>query len=120
MHMRVINKAVLSNNKEIVVNRNHELQNIIELTRRMAGLAEAGSWEELPGLQTERQNLMNLFFQTSVKPNEAEWVESAIVELLRLEHAIVEKTNAEFQILSTHLTQLRAGKKAVKAYGQGI
>lgn len=98
--------------------RKQQLGNIIEITSRMVTLADAGAWEDLPDLQTERETMMSSFFKTAVTPNEIGWVEAGLRELLELERTIVQKTNCQFQVVSEHLQKLRDGKKAYKAYEQ--
>ena len=96
--------------------RKQQLGDIIQITNRMLTLADAGAWEDLPDLQTERETLISTFFEAKVNPNEIGWVEAGLRELLELERTIVQKTNSQFQVVSAHLQKLRDGKKANLAY----
>ena len=45
--------------------RKQQLGDIIQITNRMLTLADAGAWEDLPDLQTERETLISTFFDSS-------------------------------------------------------
>jgi bisphosphoglycerate-independent phosphoglycerate mutase (AlkP superfamily) len=97
-------------------NKAEDFAHLLDLSRTMLAKAQDGLWDEVIALETQRQELIKLFFAEPVHQAHAEAVAAGIKTILALDEKITELAEVKrFDILQL-LQTLEQGKKAVKAY----
>ena len=93
-----------------------DLQQLLSLSRAMLEKAREESWDEVFVLETERNELIRLFFSEPVQQADAEAVAAGIQAIMAIDRDIMALGALKRLDLAQTLQAMEQGKKAVKAY----
>jgi hypothetical protein len=93
-----------------------DLQQLIALSRTMLEKAREESWDDVFVLETERSELIRLFFLEPVQQEYAEAVAAGIQAMMAIDRDIMALGSLKKLDLAQTLQAIEQGKKAVKAY----
>lgn len=97
-----------------------QFQKILDLSKTMLECAVNSAWDDLTKAESCRQELINLFFDSPIDISEADWLESAIHELLSIDKQTVEKGKNELESIFGNMQQLKKGKQGADAYQKNL
>lgn len=93
-----------------------DLQQLIDLSRTMLEKAREESWDDVFVLETERSELIRLFFSEPVRQEYADTVAAGIQTIMAIDRDIMALGSLKKLDLAQALQALDQGKKAIKAY----
>lgn len=96
--------------------RRAQLDHAVELTRRMRGRVDAGAWDDVVAMETERQRLLHAFFAVEPARSEADWIAQALREMLAINDEMEHACRKHLQEIASDMQQLQANRKASQAY----
>ncbi|MGZ8918367.1 MAG: flagellar protein FliT [Methylobacter sp.] len=99
-----------------MTDKTQDLQQLITLSRTMLGKAREESWDDVFVLETERSELIRLFFSEPVRQEYADTVAAGIQTIMAIDRDIMALGSLKKLDLAQALQALDQGKKAVKAY----
>jgi hypothetical protein len=94
-----------------------DLQQLISLSQTILEKARQDLWDEVGILETERSELIELFFSEPIEPKDTEAVGAGIQAILAMDRDTMALGSLTMVNLSETLHKFEQGKKAVKAYG---
>jgi hypothetical protein len=100
-----------------MVNNTVDLQKLISLSQAILEKAQQDSWDEIAILESERRELIELFFSEPIEPKDSEAVGVGIQSILAIDRETMALGSLTMLNLSETLHKFQQGKKAVKAYG---
>ena len=86
------------------------------LSAELLELAQAGQWDAVTELESQRRAVLETLFQTAPPADLALQLESAARATLASDARLLELAQAERDQLSEHLKSLGQGRRAVQAY----
>lgn len=98
--------------------RRAQWEAIVEFSRAMLPLAEAGEWGELEARERQRADILHAFFAEPVTHADAEFVRPGIEEMLALNQRIMALGEAQRIELGGSMTAIHNGRRAVSAYSR--
>jgi hypothetical protein len=94
-----------------------QLEQGLEMTRKMLELAKAGEWEQVAELGVERMKLLQQWVHTT-DPAQAQQQIGVLQEIQKLDEEIETLGRQGREEIAQHLRQLHQGRKAGKAYNR--
>ena len=99
-----------------MTDKTQDLQQLISLSRTMQEKALDESWDDVFVLETERSELIRLFFLEPVQQADADAVAAGIRSIMEIDQDTMALGALKRFELAQTLQTLDHGKKAVKAY----
>jgi hypothetical protein len=99
-----------------MTDKTQDLQQLISLSRTMQEKARDESWDDVFVLETERSELIRLFFLEPVQPMYADAVAAGIRSIMKIDQDTMALGALKKIELAQTLQTMDQGKKAVKAY----
>ncbi|HIP53273.1 MAG TPA: flagellar protein FliT [Chromatiales bacterium] len=99
----------------MTTDRERQLREVLDISRRMQGLARAGSWEELIGLERERRSMIHSCFGPTVLPH-PEAAAAVIEEIMTVDKEIVAHIAKARDEVAEMLAKVKHGRSASRAY----
>jgi hypothetical protein len=99
-----------------MTDKTQDLQQLISLSRTMQEKARDESWDDVFVLETERSELIMLFFLEPVQPMYADAVAAGIRSIMETDQDTMALGALKKFELAQTLQTMDQGKKAVKAY----
>jgi hypothetical protein len=99
-----------------MTDKTQDLQQLISLSRTMQEKARDESWDDVFVLETERSELIRLFFLEPVQPMYADAVAAGIRSIMEIDQDTMALGALTRFDLAQTLQTMDQGKKAVKAY----
>lgn len=91
---------------------------LIQLSRAMLSKARAGEWDDVFGMESQRQRLIRDAFAEPPAVERAAGIAAGIREILTLDKELIALGRQRMTELSVGLVDLRNGRKATAAYAQ--
>lgn len=92
------------------------LNKIMQLSNNMLKHAEAGEWEQVTGLEQQRDPLLKSLFYEDVKPEHVEAVRETVLQTLDIDKKLIGLTEANKQRLAEDIHLIASRRKASHAY----
>lgn len=100
-----------------MINDNLQITDLIKLTQSMLDKAEAGIWEDVISLESERRKQMDTYFSTEKnRSDDIAAIRVGIETIQKLDEQLMLLGRNQKKELSQALQELGQGKKAVQAY----
>jgi hypothetical protein len=96
------------------------LLRIVELTREMLAMAEADTWDDLPGLESRRGSLMEQYFAVTRDTGLDAGDAASLYELHELNSRILDLGKTRRQQLMQALSESNRQRHAVANYRQNL
>ncbi len=96
--------------------RDRLLQQIVQLSRRMHEMAEAGDWGAVAGLEVERQGLIGDCFAQESPFQDTELAARRIGQIIDLDRRLIEISTAQKHQVGAALNKLQQARTAINAY----
>ncbi len=89
---------------------------VLNLSQKIAQLAESQDWEAARELENERQNAMQALFSHPDINEALPSMSSLLEQVMQLDAEVILRGESELQQMAVQLNQLGRGKRAVNAY----
>lgn len=90
------------------VDRRAQFEVIVKLTRNMRARVQAGAWDDIVAMETERQELLNTFFAVEPAKSEARWIAESIQEMLDINNEMEEACRKHLDQIASDMSTLYA------------
>ncbi len=96
--------------------RQHQWQNILQMTEQLQQLSASENWSAMIKLESCRKQKLDSFFATPVSETEAAAVAMGIQQILESDQRLVQAGRKQQKEATCAVQKLCVSKKAVKAY----
>lgn len=100
------------------MSRNADWQDILSATQAMATAAQAGKWESVAELESQRRPLLESFFSQPVSETEAAVVAEGIRAIMAMDQELMVLCQETKGVIAQQMGQLNQSRKAHTAYQQ--
>lgn len=100
------------------MSRNADWQDILSATQAMATAAQAGEWEEVTELESQRRAMLESFFAQPVSEADAPAVAEGIRAVMAIDQELMALCQEMKGVIAQQMGQLNQGRKAHTAYQQ--
>jgi len=92
------------------------VERIVDYSRQLYAMADAGAWDKMPDLERERATLVKLCFESTPVFEDTDLTVCSIQEILELDQAVLKKTASKRDEIGKGLDGLRKARSATSAY----
>lgn len=90
---------------------------VLDLSKQLLALAEAGSWSEIAGTERRRTELMEQLFRLDIQsPEDSRFLAQTVETILAIDARIVKLVEKERDRNAGELRQLNLGQQGKRAY----
>ena len=99
------------------IEKQEELQQFLNISQQMLGLAEKNTWDDLPQLEHSRQQLMQSYFKgKTISTEDSAYVEQMIKKVLIINEKIALLAEQSKQAISQQLHGMKKRQNVQSAY----
>jgi len=92
------------------------VERIVDYSRQLYAMADAGAWDKMPDLERERATLVKLCFESTPVVEDTDLATRSIKKILELDQTILKKTAVKRDEIGKGLDGLRKARSGARAY----
>ncbi len=98
--------------------KKQQWDNILHLSDKLQAMATQQEWEEMPAVESERQQKLRDFFSDVIQAEDAAELEQDIQLILQSNKQLIELAQHQQEEAISEVRKMSKGRKAISAYSQ--